>query len=215
MSPKGPPGRVKRMKFAADAIRVRMSERPIDRLAWRFCRALNRARVEYAVVSGYAALVLGRDRESEDVDIIAKPMGLTRFVSLHRSLSRDFECISPGLAPQLFAEYLSAGKESTSVRYSEPGTFVPNVEFKFAHNALHHLSIERRRAVFFNGHRLFIGPLGMQVAYKVWLGTPKDLEDARWICHVAGTEVDQGELTQTLVRLGISEAKGRKALALD
>jgi len=38
-----------------------------------------------------------------------------------------------------------------------------------------------RREVTLNSHRLFISPLELQIAFKLYLGSEKDIEDARFL----------------------------------
>jgi hypothetical protein len=106
-----------------------------------------------------------------------------------------------GTPSRLFHEYLDAGRESTAVRYAERDEVVPNVEFKFAKTDLHRYSVSRRITVRVNGRLIHLGPLEMQVAYKVWLGSPKDLEDARWIYRVAAGHLDEEKVRSAERRL--------------
>ncbi len=209
------PGRLKGIQFGPGGITVEFDEAPIDALALAFCAHLNRSNVRYAVVSGYPAILLGRSRESEDVDILAERMDRAAFRRLHRKLARDFECISPGGADRLYSDYLDAGEEATAVRYAFPGRFVPNVEFKFAKTALQALSVATRVPVLANGSQLYIGPLEIQIAYKVWLRTPKDLEDARWIWRIAGGHLDEAEVRRAATKLGLSPEEVAKTLEVD
>ncbi len=206
------PGRLKSLRFGPSEIRVTFREATLDRLALDFCEILNRRHIRYAVVSGYPAILLGRSRESEDIDILAEPMSLQRFEALHRVLTRRFACLGPGDAKALFREYLEAGKESTAVRYSFPRAFVPNVEFKFTKTSLHRDSVRSRIRVRANGRLLFIGPLETQIAYKVWLASPKDLEDARWIWKVAGGHLAEAKLWSAARALDLSRRTVEKAL---
>ena len=206
------PGRLKSLRFSPTGIQVVFRQAALDRLALDFCAILNRRRIRYAVVSGYPAILLGRSRESEDVDILADPMTLEAFRSLHRTLTNRFECLTPGDAAALFHGYLDAGKESTAVRYSFARAYVPNVEFKFTKTALHRDSVRSRIRVRANGRLLFIGPLETQIAYKVWLGSPKDLEDARWIWKVAGGHLAEAKLWSAARKLYLSRRTVEKAL---
>lgn len=209
------PGRTRSIRFAKELIKVTLDEAPIDRLAWRFAAVLNRLKIPYAVVSGYPAILLGRVRESEDVDILARPIAFPAFVRLHGELRKHFDCLGPGDAHNLYTQYLDAGKESTSVRYSEPNQPVPNVEFKFVRNSLQRDSVARKIRVEVNSHVIYIGPLDTQIAYKIWLGTPKDLEDALWIYRVAKEHLNEAKIWQTAQALGLDTREARRILHAD
>lgn len=208
------PDRIREIRVGEGRIAVRLKEAAIDRLAIGFCKALDRHEVGYAIVGGYSAILLGRPRESDDVDIIASSMTFGAFAALHRSIVRTFECLTPGEPLGIYTDYLAAGAESTALRYARPGTFVPNIEFKFAKKLLDHRAVRRRIPLSLNGHPLSIAPLEMQIGYKLYMGSPKDFEDARWIYQVAGERLDEGEIWRTAEALGISRAKGRRVLGV-
>ncbi len=196
-----PKGRQPRVEVDARLIRVRLRPDEVDRLALDFSSALTKSRVRYAIVSGYVAILLGRNRLSEDIDLFTEALPLARFRALHTSLTRTFECVTPGTAAQLFGDYLSAGDESTSIRYARPGSFAPNVELKFARKPAHFYSLGRRVPVNVNGQRVYIGAIEMDIAYKVKMGTDKDLADARWIFDRTCTVLDRRELRRLMEEL--------------
>lgn len=194
-------GRDPQVEVGRRLIKVRLRPDSVDELALDFCEALSGRRVRYAVVSGYVAILLGRNRLSEDIDLFTEPLSLQRFRALHTSLMEAFACVTPGPVERLFADYLSAGDESTSVRYARPGTFSPNVEVKFARKPVHLYSMARRMAVDVNGRRVYIGALEMNIAYKVKMGTEKDLADARWILDRTRHVLDFAELRRLFKEL--------------
>ena len=206
--------RVREIRVGDRQIRVRLKEAHIDRLALDFCGTLEAAGIDYAIVGGYVAILLGRPRESDDVDILAAAVPRARFAGLHGRLLERFECHAAGSAKSLYDEYLARGPESTALRYSAPASFVPNIEFKFARTPLDQRAVDRRVAVDLNGHTLYIGPLEMQIGYKLYMAGPKDFEDARWICRVAEGTLDEGEVWRTARSLGVDEARGREILGL-
>src|SRR6266850_2353298 len=108
------PDRLVSLRIKRDAIRVELKEAAIDRLAWDFCAVLDGAKIVYAIIGGYVAILLGRPRESEDVDLFTEPLGFDAFSALHRVVTARYDCLTPGSARRLFDDYLSAGSESTS-----------------------------------------------------------------------------------------------------
>lgn len=191
---------------------MQLKEAAIDRLAWDFCAQLERAKIVYAIIGGYVAILLGRPRESEDVDVFSEPLRFDAFASLHRALTRSYDCLTPGSTRRLFDDYLHAGSESTSVRYAPKGQFNPNVEFKFAAKALDRRALRKRIPVDANGERIYIGPLEEMIAFKLWMGSPKDFEDARWIYRSAKEVLNDPSIWTTAETLGVSERQGRRVL---
>lgn len=201
------------IRVSREGISLRFEATPLDDLALAFFRLLNRERVRYALVGGYVAILLGRPRGSEDVDVLCEPLDYERFAKLHARVLRTFTCITPGRPRLLFDDYLSAGRESTAVRYHARGqNFTPNMEFKFATKPLDRRAIRLRIPVDANGVNLFVAPIGMQIGYKLYLGGPKDIEDARWMYRVAEGHFDEEELWRTAEALHITRREGRKRL---
>lgn len=196
-----PQGRNPQVQVGRRLIRVRLRPDAVDRLALDFCAVLSRRRVRYALVSGYVAILLGRNRLSEDIDLFVEPLSMTRFRALHAALARRFPCVTPGPVERLYDDYLAAGEESTSLRYARPETFAPNVELKFARKPVHFYSLNGRMPVLANGRRLYIGALEMDIAYKVKMGTEKDLADARWVFDRTRNVLDHEELRRLLREL--------------
>lgn len=60
------------------------------------------------------------------------------------------------------------------------GTFIPDMEVKLPRKTLDSWSLDNRRRVIVNGETLWISPLELQIAYKLRLGSEKDIEDARY-----------------------------------
>ena len=46
----------------------------LDEFTIEFCSILNELKLNYVVVSGYIAILFGRNRASEDIDIIVEKM---------------------------------------------------------------------------------------------------------------------------------------------
>lgn len=207
--------RVKQIRFGPRGIVSKLKEAPIDRLALDFCSALDEQHISYAIIGGYVAILLGRPRESDDVDIFAEPMNYEAFAKLHSRLCEHFDCLSPGNARRLFADYLDAGPESTSVRYAQRDTFVPNIEFKFARKRLDFEALEGRLKLTLNGSVLAVGPLESQIAFKLYMGSPKDFEDARWIYRMAANHIDAAEIKRIATSLKVPPQKWRKILDIN
>src|SRR3989338_4151149 len=66
----------------------------LDKFAFDFCRILGK-HTKYVVISGYVAILFGRSRATEDVDIFIEKLGRERFYSLYEELKKNgYECIT-------------------------------------------------------------------------------------------------------------------------
>jgi hypothetical protein len=61
------------MEFEEDAVSIEKEPSELDELVLDVTGILDDLDVAYAVVSGYVAVLLGRSRATEDVDVITEP----------------------------------------------------------------------------------------------------------------------------------------------
>lgn len=190
-----------------EVIELHKEPSSLDTFTIKFCNILNKLDIDYVLVSGYVSILFGRSRSSEDIDLIMGKMGLDSFTELFRCLSEDFECITPGKPKELFEEYLTNG---LAIRLSLKGTYIPNMEVKFPKSELDSWVLSNKKKVMLNESTLFISCIELQVAFKLFLGSEKDIEDALHLFHVFKDSLDM-ELLQAFNRkLNI----GRKILEL-
>ena len=51
-------------------------------------------------------------------------------------------------------------------------------------------TLQERKTVVVNGHQLYISPLELQIPFKLYLGTEKDIEDAKYLYQVFQGNLD-------------------------
>lgn len=79
----------------------------LDNLTLDFIRILDENKIKYVLVSGYIAILFGRSRSSEDIDIIAEKISKEKFLVLWNALSKHFECINNKNPKDVYKIYLS------------------------------------------------------------------------------------------------------------
>jgi len=167
----------------------------LDSLVIEFTTILNKY-AKYVIVSGYVAILFGRSRTSEDIDIIVEKIDFNKFNKFWAEVSKKFECINTKDAENAYKEYLSSG---SAIRFSRKNNFIPNVEFKFPKVELDDWTLKERKKVILNNHQLFIPPLELQIPFKLFLGSEKDIEDAKHIYRIFQDNIDH-ELLQDFNR---------------
>ncbi len=160
----------------------------LDNLVIEFTRILDRNRINYVLVSGYVSILFGRSRSSEDIDLIARRVSKEKFFTLWKALSRSFECITTGNPTNAYENYLM---ERSVVRFSKKELFIPNMEFKFPKTDLDDWAVKNAKKVILNGNLIRISPIELQIPYKLFLGSEKDIEDARYLYKIFGETMDK------------------------
>ncbi len=152
----------------------------------------------YMIVSGYLAISHGR--ATEDIDLILERLDEAAFSTLHRALvAAGFTCMQGEDPHELYTDYLS---RSTAVRYTRTGEFLPEMEVKFAKDALDEEQLQQRVKLPLTGLDVWFAPVEAGIAFKeAYLGTPKDQEDARRLRLIYQDELDEEEIERWKRRL--------------
>ncbi|MBI2575616.1 hypothetical protein HYV84_00230 [Candidatus Woesearchaeota archaeon] len=132
----------------------------------------------YIIVSGFVAIVHGRSRATEDIDMILERISKEKFVQLHAHLEKEgFECIQGENPVMLYDEYLA---QNTPLRYIRKGMPLPDMEIKLAKDKLDELQLQERTKLPMTNLPFWFSSIETNIAFKEeYLKSPKDLEDAR------------------------------------
>ena len=202
-------GRV--LEFDREARRIRLAKRsllPEDDIAFRFARVLEESGVRYAVVAGYVAILLGRARRSDDVDFIIERIGEEEFVGVcRRALERGFTLMQGDISSEesvrmLYRSYLAEGY---GVRFMYRDLIIPNVEVKMAKTSIDLYTLEHSLIVEVeagDGFTVRVSPLELQIAYKLRLGSGKDVGDAVFLYELFREALNHSELDRWCRELG-------------
>jgi septin family protein len=148
--------------------------------------------VKYVLISGYVAILFGRSRSSEDIDIFIEQLPKERFTQLWDTLmNTGFSCINAGTAEEAYDDYLT---EKLSIRFAQGDEIIPNMEVCFPKRPDHEDVLKKPLRVELNEYTLFISPIESQIAYKISMNTPKDIEDARYLYKIFEEHLNRGLL---------------------
>ena len=163
----------------------------LDEFCVGFCKVAER-HAPYIVVSGFVAISSGRARATEDIDMIIRRLALPAFTALHDDLKKEgFICMQSDDANEVFS-YLDAGD---SVRYTLEDKPLPEMELKFAKDALDAYQIKTRQKLPLTGLDIWFSSVNMNVAFKEeLLKSDKDLKDARHLRAVYPELIDEREI---------------------
>lgn len=189
------------MEFTDDGVVIDKPPNDLDSLVLDVTGALDEVGVRYAVVSGYVAVLFGRSRATEDVDVITGRFDQGTASELVSRLE-DAGYWGPAMPLAELHETLADG---LPVRVAEEGHRVPNVELKFAADEYDRTSLENTLAVRIGGETLHVGSLEFQIAYKLDMGAQRDYEDALYLHEVAGRNLNRTALETYVTELGVED----------
>jgi len=176
-----------KLTFSNDTIVLDKDLNALDRFVLKFTAILEQRQIRFVLISGYVVILFGRNRTSEDVDMFVEHLDFKQFKDLWNTLTDEFECINTPNVDDAYTEYITKG---ISLRFSKKGTFIPNIEFKFPKVELDSWTLAERKPLLLNGKQLFISPLELQISYKLYLGSEKDIEDAKYLYDVTKEHLD-------------------------
>lgn len=106
---------------------------------------------------------------------------MSAFKRLWGNICKNHECINTNNANEAYNKYLL---NDNAVRFARKGEFIPNMEVKFVKTELDRWTLTERKEVIMNNHKLFVSPLELQIPFKLFLGSEKDIEDAKYLYNL-------------------------------
>ena len=190
------------INFSGNKIEFDKELNSLDNFTINFTRILDKLKIRYVLISGYVAILFGRSRSSENIDIIVEALDFTRFSELWREVHKNMECIITDSVKDAYNDYLTTGH---SIRFAKKGTFMPNIEMKFPKSELDKWTVKERQEVVLNKYQMFISPMELQVSYKLFLGSEKDIEDAKHLYKIFKEYIDKKILYAFNKRLSVEK----------
>ena len=179
-----------------------------DDLVVEFSEILQKKNINHVFVSGYIALLFGRSRISEDVDVLVERLSFDDFNKLWKTLHKDFYCHNTNNVKVAYDKYLN---EKLAIRFSKKDVVIPNIELKWASTIQHERALNDYLTVILNDNTIIISSLEIQIAYKLYLNADKDIEDARYIFELFREKLNLTKLKKELtdLKLSIKDAKSK------
>jgi len=159
----------------------------LDKFAINFVKVLNKLKINYVIISGYVSILLGRSRASEDIDMFIEELTYEDFLKLWAELLNKFKCLNTEDSKEAYEDFLKVGD---SIRFSLPDSPIPNMEIEFPNSDNAKWILLNKIKVILNQNVLEISKLEQQIAYKLVLGSEKDIEDAKYIYDLMIKELD-------------------------
>ncbi|TSD08672.1 hypothetical protein DP107_18800 [Haloglomus irregulare] len=195
------------MELSDDTLTVSRELSALDKEVLEFTRILDTCEVDYVIVSGYVAILTGRSRSTEDIDIILESLSETETEQLVTELKNQGYW---GMAMPLDEMY-SMLSEGSRIRIAKKGEMYPNFETWFVSNDVEREALSNPLTVTFDEGRIKISPLELQIAYKLRLAqaadslSGKDFEDALHLYLTFEERFNTEQLETYLNELGVED----------
>jgi len=171
----------------------------LDQFVLDFIRVLE-PKTPYVIVSGYVAILFGRSRGTEDIDILISRLAKDTFGELHTALSEGgYEFLNAEDADGLYDMLLNR----MGIRIAKKGQFIPNIELKFLKDDIDRTVLRDRVEVNLPGVRVYISPIDIQIAYKMYLGSQKDIEDALYLWEIFKDDLNHEDVKKWMKTFGV------------
>jgi len=189
------------IQIVEGSLKLNKTLNDLDNFVIEFTSLLDGIGIAYVLVSGYVAILFGRNRSSEDIDIICEKCDFNKFKQLWDNLGK-FECIITSNANDAYRDYLQSG---SALRFARKNEFIPNMEIKFRKTELDEWTLQHRKIVFLNDKKLALSPFEIQIPFKLFLGSEKDIEDARYLYKILEKYVDKKQMQEFCRKLKIEQ----------
>lgn len=178
----------------------------LDTFTLEFTAILDALDLRYVLVGGYLAILFGRSRSSEDIDLFLAPQTPTEFRRLWTALvTAGWWCLNTDDPADAYHAYLAA---HVPIRFAHADQTLPNMEVKFPRIALDSWALENRQPVQLNDRTIWIAPHELGIAYKLYMGSDKDIEDARHLYTLLTPYLDEKLLASFARKLQIPDRLG-------
>jgi hypothetical protein len=183
-------------------------ERPqneLDRLAIAFSAQLSRLEVEHVFIAGYLAILTGRPRATDDIDVLIESVAESKVAKLVDELEANGYW-GPEMPLSETYGNLSAG---TNIWVAPSDQMTPHLEVKFPRDRFDRASLSNAIDARMDDEVIPVGPLELQIAYKLFLGGQKDLEDAAHLYLLFRESLSSAGLESWVDELGVTEQYAR------
>ncbi len=199
------------LEFKDNEIKFSRELSKLDNFVLDFVDILSTHNIKHVIVSGYIAILFGRNRMSKDVDILIQRITFEKFMKFWLELEKSYDCLD---TPDPIDAYNGYLRNHHAIRIAKKGNYIPNIELKFVKNEFDRYSIKYRKSIKLNDRTLFISPLEIQIPYKLFLGSEKDIEDARFLFKLFKDELNPALMERFLTELEIPPASADKYLGI-
>lgn len=175
----------------------------ISLTSWRveFSEILGHFDIKHVYIVGYVSILAGRARSTEDIDVLIEQIDEETADNLAEMLAEK-EFWGPAMPLTSMYEMLDNGN---NIWIAPTDQVAPHLEVKFARDEFDRASLENAITARIGGKTIPIGPLELQIAYKLYLGAQKDVEDAVHLYTLFEESLSVPRLGEWVTRLDVED----------
>lgn len=173
----------------------------LDELAIAFSQILDEFEIAHVFVAGYVSILAGRARATEDIDVIIEPVTEETADRLATEL-KNREFWGPAMPLESMPEMFDAGDP---IWVAPTDQITPHLEVKVATDEFDRASLRDALVACIDEASIPIGPLELQIAYKLYLGTRTDIEDAIHLYSLFEETLSAARLEAWVTRLDVDQ----------
>jgi predicted nucleotidyltransferase len=193
------------MEFEFSEKRIKFSRElsDLDTFVLDFVKILDSVKIKYIIISGYVAILFGRSRTTEDIDMFIEDVDKARFNEILERLEKSgLWVINTSDGSKAYTML----KEGDAIRIAKKNMAIPNIEIKIKKDEnVWKDNIE----VILNDSRLVTSRLESQIAFKLYLGSEKDIEDAVHLYEIFKEHIDKKFLAEKCKELNVLGAMNK------
>jgi len=173
----------------------------LDELTIRFSEILDQFDIEHVYVAGYVSILAGRARSTEDIDVLIERIDEETADRLAERLDEEGFW---GPAMPLFSMYEMLDN-GDNIWVAPEDQITPHLEVKFARDEFDRASLGNAITARIGDAAISIGPLELQIAYKLHLSAQKDIEDAVHLYTLFEEGLSVSRLEEWVRRLDVED----------
>lgn len=187
------------IELRKDELIVSREPNELDELAIAFTAILDELGIEHVYVAGYVAVLTGRPRTTQDIDVLLERIDEAQADHLVERLAAD-GMWGPAMPLDHLYEMLSRGDD---IWVAPAEQVIPHIEAKFVSDEADAEAIDHPVTARIAGEAVPIGPMELQIADKLYLGSPQDFEDAVHLYALFEESLRGAELERWVGKLGV------------
>lgn len=187
------------IEFRDDTVVVDREPNDLDELAIQFTRILDDLGIDHVYVSDYVAILTGRSRATEDIDVLLERVDDEIVHEIVKRLEEE-GMWGPAMPLGSMGEMLE-----DNIWIAPDGEMVPHLEAKFVDDEFDHASLANAIVARIGDDEIPIGPLELQIAYKLWMRADRDFEDAAHLYSIFEETLREGALEEWVKRLDVED----------